>query len=108
MPSVGTIRKAIKHIELTQRVASRALPAAKGDDPRSWFACFACEDNDWIIAQCDGGTNRSCGRPDKGRFADVGDGRTAFQAACHEPHPYAKRCDHRLRPAPGPSVEWAR
>lgn len=107
MPSVGTIRKKSKQVELVQRVSSRSLPSAKGDDPRTWFACFACEDNDWIVIDCPGGKDRTCGRPEKGHFVDSGNGRTAFQADCQYPHAYVKRCDHRLRAA-DPSVEWAR
>ena len=108
MPSVGAIRKTIKHIALVERVGQKAIPSASSDDARTWFTCFACEDNNWLILSCPGGAKRVCGRPDKGRFQDVGDGRTAFFTNCEAPHDYAIRCDHRLRPTSEPSVEWSR
>ncbi len=92
MPSVGTIRKRVRHLEMVARTSVKLL-ATEGD-PRALFRCHACEDNDWIIKSCPGGSARTCGRPQHGRFTDVGDGRTAFLAACQQPHTFAVRCPH--------------
>jgi hypothetical protein len=88
MPSAGTIRE--KALEFRRAAATKEFFA---DTPATTYRCFHCLDTGYVLFVCPGGSQRTCGRPEKFMWDTSEDGKQTYAAApCRGQHNCARPC----------------
>lgn len=88
MPSAGAIRDKAREFQRAEQ--TREFFA---DTPATTYRCFHCLDTGYELFVCPGGSQRSCGRPEKFMWDTSADGKQTYAAApCRGQHHCARPC----------------